>query len=201
MSTSALRGDPLFLADVRRAGLAGDVLLVLGGTAFITLSAFAIIPLPFTPVPITLATFAVLLTGASLGPLRGALSAALYLIAGAVGAPIFSDGQSGLLLPTLGYVVGYVVAAAVAGGLARRRADRHVGRTLALGVVGTLTLYACGAPWLALSAGLDAGQALLLGVVPFLVGDALKILALGALLPSAWRLVGASARQGRGEGR
>ncbi|GMA26972.1 biotin transporter BioY [Arenivirga flava] len=140
--------------------------------------------------PIALSTLAVLVTGASLGPLRGALSAALYLGLGAFGAPIFANGQSGVGFPTFGYVVGFVVAAFVAGQLARRGADRRVVSTLALGALGSLVLYACGVPWLALSLGVDLGEALALGVYPFLIGDALKVLALAALLPSAWRLVG-----------
>ncbi|MGP9539788.1 biotin transporter BioY [Brachybacterium sp. AOP43-C2-M15] len=189
MSSQVLAPRGVYLADVRRASIARDAVLVLGGTAFITLSAFVVVPLPFTPVPIALSTFAVLATGASLGALRGALSAGLYLVIGALGAPIFSDGQSGVSFPTFGYVVGFVIAAAVVGQLARRRADRRVGTTLAMGALGSITLYVCGVPWLAASLGVGLGQAVMLGVVPFLLGDALKVLALSALLPTAWRLV------------
>lgn len=189
MTASAISRPRVYLADALAGSLARDAVLVLSGTAFITLSAFAIVPLPFTPVPITLATLGVMVTGAALGPARGALSAMLYLLIGVAGAPVFANGQSGLLFPTFGYVVGYVVAAATVGLLARRRADRRVGSTLALGALGTLTLYAFGVPWLAVSLGVDLWQAVLLGAVPFLVGDTLKILVLGGLLPSAWRVV------------
>jgi len=194
VSHTASVARPRYLADVWGASAVRDIALVLGGTAFITLAAFVIIPLPFTPVPIALSTFAVLLTGASLGAARGALSAGLYLLIGALGASVFSDGQSGVMLPTLGYIVGYVLAAAIAGRLARRRADRRVGTTLLMGVLGSLAFYVCGVPWLSLSLGIGLGEAIMLGVVPFLIGDALKVVALAAVLPSTWRVIGAGDR-------
>lgn len=189
MTTVAATPSRRYLAVPGGQSLVRDVALVLGGTLFLTIAAFVAVPLPFTPVPVSLATFAVLATGASLGPLRGALSAGVYLLMGALGAPVFAGGQSGVLLPTLGYVIGYVLAAAVVGGFARRGADRRVGPTLALAAAGSAIVYLCGAPWLAASLGIDLGQALQLGVVPFLIGDALKIVLLGAVLPTAWRLV------------
>ncbi|GAA2920223.1 biotin transport system substrate-specific component [Microbacterium keratanolyticum] len=189
MTAVSLESPRHYLADAWGGAWARDVALVLAGTALITLSAFAIVPLPFTPVPITLATLGVMATGAALGPARGAASALLYLAIGALGAPVFAGGASGVLLPTFGYIVGYVVAAFIVGQLARRRADRRVLTTLALGAIGTLSLYLCGVPWLAFSLQIDLGQAVLLGVVPFLIGDALKVLALSGMLPAAWRLV------------
>ncbi|WDG18037.1 biotin transporter BioY [Microbacterium sp. Clip185] len=181
----------VYLADVRPHSKLVDAALVLLGTALIALAALVTIPLPFTPVPITMSTFAVMAVGAALGSGRGALSASLYLVAGAAGAPVFASGHSGVSLPTFGYIIGFVVAAAVVGQLARRRADRHVLTTVLLGALGTLVIYVFGVPWLAISVGVDIGQAILLGVVPFLVGDALKIVVLAALLPTAWRTVGA----------
>lgn len=190
MTTHALTPPrPVYLADLWQASMVRDAVLVLSGTAFITLAALVIIPLPFTPVPIALSTLAVLTTGAALGPLRGALSATLYLVIGALGAPIFSNGQSGVVFPTFGYVVGFVIAAFVAGQLARKKADRKVSTTLALGAAGSIVLYLCGVPWLAFSLGISLSEAVMLGVVPFLIGDTLKVLALAALLPSAWRVV------------
>lgn len=189
MSTPAIAQPRTYLASHREASLAADAVLVLGGTSVITASAFVTIPLPFTPVPLALSTFAVMATGAALGPLRGSLSAALYVVLGVLGAPVFSSGQSGFLFPTFGYVVGYVLAAAIVGQLAKHQADRRVGSTLALGALGTLALYACGVPWLMVSLGIDLGRALQFGVLPFLIGDTLKVLALAGLLPSLWRLV------------
>lgn len=178
-----------YLVDRWPRTVARDTALVLSGTLLIALSALVTIPLPFTPVPIALSTFSVLLAGAALGSLRGALSSLLYLILGAAGAPIFSHGQSGVAFPTFGYIVGFVIAAAVVGRLARQGADRKVLSTLLLGSVGTVMLYVCGVPWLALSLGVDLGTAVMLGVVPFVIGDAVKILALSAVLPGAWKLL------------
>jgi len=188
----------IYLADVIPGALLRDIVLVLSGTIFITVSAFVVIPLPFTPVPIALSTFAVMATGAALGSLRGSLSALLYLLIGVAGAPVFSGGQSGILFPTFGYVIGFVISAIVVGQLARIRADRHVGTALALGALGTLVLYVCGVPWLAVALGMDLGQAILLGVVPFLLGDALKVVVLSGLLPTLWRIV-ARVHGGSGE--
>lgn len=178
-----------YLAVAGTPSLARDVGLVVGGALLITIAAFIAVPLPFTPVPVSLATFAVLVTGASLGPLRGALSAVLYLVVGTLGAPVFAGGQSGIAIPTLGYVVGYVLAAVLVGGLARRGADRRVGAALGSAAVSSAVVYLCGAPWLAASLGVDMWQAVQLGVIPFLIGDALKIVLLGTVLPTAWRIV------------
>lgn len=165
-----------------------EVLLVLGGTLFITVLAQVAVPLPFTPVPVTLGTLGVLLAGASLGPMRGLLSAGIYLIAGVLGAPVFAGGASGWQFASFGYVVGFVLAAAMVGELARRRHDRHVARTLLLAGIGSLMVYACGVPWLMHSLGVSFNQALNLGVYPFLAGDALKIAIVAVALPSAWKV-------------
>lgn len=177
------------LADLIPGTRVRDIALVLVGTLFIAVSGFILIPLPFTPVPLSLATFAVLLTGAALGPVRGVLSAALYLVLGVVGLPIFGNGFSGWAFASFGYIIGYVVAAVIAGTLARHRADRNVWATLGLAGVGTLAIYACGVPWLAVFLGVDLWTALAYGVVPFLIGDAIKIAATAALLPGTWRLL------------
>lgn len=192
MTTFALAPDRPrpHLADALPGGMARDIALALTGSALIAVAARIVIPLPFTPVPIALATLAVLIVGASLGPVRGSLSALIYLLAGAAGAPVFSDGQSGLMLPTFGYIVGYVFAAALVGRLAGLGADRRWSTTLGLGALGTIAMYVCGVPWLALSLDIGVGRAILLGVIPFLIGDFLKLLILGALLPSAWKLLG-----------
>jgi len=179
----------LIPADSRQRARVRDVLLTLAGTAFITAAGFIIIPLPFTPVPISLATFAVLLTGAALGPLRGGASAGIYLALGVVGVPLFAGGSSGWAFSSFGYILGYVAATLLVGILARRRSDRNVWSTLGLATLGSLAIYAFGVPWLAAFLGVDLVTALTLGVAPFLIGDAIKIVAMAALLPTTWRLV------------
>ena len=197
MSTAAAtrRTFPV-LADLVPGTRVRDVVLTLIGTAFITVAGYITIPLPFTPVPISLATFAVLLTGAALGPLRGSASAGLYLVLGLVGVPLFAHGASGWAFSSFGYIVGYVVAALLVGALARRRSDRSVWSTLGLAAVGSLTIYAFGVPWLAAFLGIDLVTAFTLGVLPFLVGDAVKIAAMSALLPLTWRVIDRTGERG-----
>ncbi len=182
--------SPRTLADVIPGGLARSVALVVGGAAFVGLTAQVAVPLPFTPVPLTLQTFSVLLVGAVLGSRRGVASMGLYLLAGVAGVPWFAHHQSGWAFASFGYIVGFVIAAYLVGRLAERGADRTVLRTLGLMVLGNLAIYAVGVPGLVLVTGMGFGKALLVGVVPFLIGDALKIALAAGLLPATWKLVG-----------
>lgn len=182
----------LRLAVFPRSNLLTDVLLVLAGTGFVALAAQVSIALPFTPVPITGQTFAVVLVGASLGALLGLASLGLYLFVGALGAPVYADGQHGwdvLTGPTGGYIVGFVLAAVMVGWLAQRRWDRRFNSAVAAMLTGNVVIYLVGLPWLA--AKIDAGLegTLEAGLYPFVVGDLLKLYLAGALLPAAWRLV------------
>jgi biotin transport system substrate-specific component len=182
----------LRLALFPRSGLLTDVLLVLGGTGFVALAAQVSFNLPFTPVPITGQTFAVLLVGASLGALLGLASLGLYLFVGALGAPVYADGHHGwdvLTGPTGGYIVGFVLAAVLAGSLAQRRWDRRFSSAVAAMLTGNVAVYAVGLPWLAADQGLGFEDTLEAGLYPFVVGDLLKLYIAGALLPGAWRLV------------
>lgn len=182
----------LRLAFFPHSSLLTDALLVLAGTGFVALAAQVSFVLPFTPVPITGQTFAVVLVGASLGALLGLASLGLYLFVGALGAPVYADGVGGwdiLTGPTGGYIVGFVLAAVVAGYLAQRRWDRRFSSAVAAMLTGNVLVYAVGLPWLA--ENLDTGfeQTLEAGLYPFVVGDLLKLYLAGALLPGAWRLV------------
>jgi len=182
----------LRLAVFPRSGVVADVLLVLAGTAFVALAAQVSVELPFTPVPITGQTFAVLLVGASLGALLAFASLGLYLFVGALGAPIYADGAHGwavLTGPTGGYVAGFVLAAVVSGYLAQRRWDRRFSSAVAAMLTGNVVIYAAGLPWLAVDQTLGFEGTLEAGLYPFVVGDLLKLYLAGALLPGAWRLV------------
>jgi biotin transport system substrate-specific component len=183
--------SPRTLADVIPGGLARNIALVVGGAGFVGLSAQLAIPLPFTPVPLSLQTFSVLLTVAVLGSTRGLVSMALYAVAGMAGLPWFAQQQSGWSFASFGYVVGFVVAALVVGKLAERGADRTPLRAVGLLVLGNLAIYAVGVPGLMMFAGVSLPQALALGVVPFLIGDAIKVAVAAALLPATWKLVNA----------
>jgi biotin transport system substrate-specific component len=178
------------LADLVPGGLARDLALVVGAAAFVGLSAQVAIPLPFTPVPVSLQTFAVLLSAAALGPARAGTGMLLYLAAGMAGVPWFSQQTSGWGFPSFGYIIGFALAAVLVGVLARRGADRSVAGSAATMVAGNLVIYAVGVPYLAVAIGVDLPQAIALGVVPFLIGDGLKILLAAGLLPAAWKLAG-----------
>jgi biotin transport system substrate-specific component len=176
------------LADLLPGERARDAALVVAGAGLTGLLAQVAIHTPLTPVPFTLQTFAALLVGASLGPVRGLVSMAVYLLAGLVGVPWFADGSHGYSA-SFGYIVGFTLAAGVVGILARRGADRRVVTTVALMTAGTVVTYLFGASWLALDLHLSIGRAWSLGVQPFLVGDALKAAAAAVLLPAAWGAV------------
>jgi biotin transport system substrate-specific component len=177
------------LADVIPGGLVRDMALVLSGSAFVGLLAQFAIPLSFTPVPLTLGTFAVLLTGAALGPLRGLLSIGIYLLAGMAGVPWFAGHSSGYGFASFGYLVGFVLAGALVGWLAHLGADRTPLKTAGTMVLGNLVIYAVGVPYLMAVTGMGLQSGLDKGVVPFLVGDGLKVLVAAGLLPGAWAFV------------
>lgn len=178
----------LVLADLVPGAWARDGVLVLAGAGLTGLAAQVSITTPLSPVPFTLQTLAVLVTGAALGSVRGLVSMLVYLVAGAAGVPWYAGHGSGWGGPTFGYVVGFAAAALVVGALAERRADRHVVSTVLLMVLGNVIIYAVGATWLASDLGLSAADATKLGVRPFLGTDALKIAVAAVLLPGAWKL-------------
>lgn len=165
--------------------------LVVAFSLFVALSAQVVIPLPFTPVPITLQTFAVLLTGALLGSRLGALALVAYLFEGAVGLPFFRGGNGGWLYlavsPTAGYLLAYPLAAFVTGLLAERGWDRKFLSAAAAIAIGSIIVLFGG--WLGLLRYYAAGQAFALGVVPFVIGDIVKIALAAAALPSGWALL------------
>lgn len=177
------------LADVIPGGLARDALLVASGAAFVGLLAQFSIPLPGTPVPLTLGTFAVLLTGAALGPVRGLLSIGIYMAAGMAGVPWFAGQSSGWGFPSFGYIIGFVLAGALVGWLASRGGDRTPVRTAGTMVLGNVVIYALGLPYLMAATGMDLSSGLAAGVTPFLIGDGIKILLAAGLLPGAWKVV------------
>jgi biotin transport system substrate-specific component len=163
-------------ADARSAW-AYDVLLVAGFSLVIALCAQIAIPLPFTPVPVTLQTFAVLVTAGLLGSARGTAAVLAYLGEGFAGLPVFSGGRAGathLLGPTGGYLLGFVIAAFVVGLLVERGAARSWLAAFAALAAGTVLVYVPGVLWLGAFTGAD--KAFALGVSPFLIGDALKII-------------------------
>ena len=173
---------------------AADVALVVAGAALLALATQVRIPLGFTPVPLTGQTFAVLLLGAALGLRRGAGAVALYLVVGAAGLPVFTQGGSGVthfVGATGGYLVGFLAAVALLGWLAERQVDRRVLPALGAMLAASAIIYGFGVAWLIVGLGMPPVRALQLGVAPFLLVDGLKAVAAGLLLPAAWRFLGA----------
>lgn len=164
----------------------GSVGIVLIGSAFVALCSHVALPLWFTPVPLTLQPFAVLLLGLLLSPRLAASSLGAYLAEGAAGLPVFapgfafSGGLAHLLGPTGGYLMAYPFAAALISFLWRRSA-RGFTNSLICAAVGNLVILFSGALWLAVLTHASASSALTMGVLPFLPGDALKVVAAAAL--------------------
>lgn len=188
--------------DTRTAALATDALLVLTGSLFVAGFAQLYVKLPFTPVPITGQTLAVLLVGGALGALRGGASMLLYLGWIAIGLPFAAEGNGGLEMLKVstasgGYLWGFVVAAVVVGWLAERGWDRDLGRAWGAMLIGSIIIYAFGVPWLAAALDIPVSaegevmnDALEFGLYPFVIGDVLKLLLAGVALPAAWRVAG-----------
>ena len=175
----------------RTAGWLRDVILVLLGALLVAGLAQIEIPLPFTPVPITGQTFGVLLVGAALGSKRGAASLISYLVLGTIGLPFFAGGAHGvniLIGATGGYLIGFIIAAYVIGFLAEKGLERSVRTSIVPFFVGTVIIYVFGIAWLTAVLG-SFSEALVAGLLPFLIGDAIKLIAASLALPAAWKLV------------
>jgi len=172
-------------------GIWRESALIIAGCLLIALAAHLQVLLPFSPVPVTGQTFAVLFLGALYGSRRGPATVVTYLMLGAMGLPVFAGGMAGLARfvgPTAGYLLGFVVAAFVVGSLSERGWDRKPWTTAASMIIGNGIIYALGVAWLWRFVGWEA--VLNAGVVPFLPGDALKIALATILLPSGWRIIG-----------
>src|SRR5271166_2831991 len=185
-ANSVAGGSDMAQVGVRTHGAVGEQWLtlakqagiVIGASAVIAVCARLVLPLPFTPVPLTLANFGVLLVGLSLGSKRGFAAATLYLGWGVMGLPVFSPAGVGgiaqLLGPTGGYLLAYPVVAFVAGWLSERGAASFA-RNLVAGVVAELVLFASGIAWLQIMTG-SWQRALAFGLVPFVSAEVVKVM-------------------------
>ena len=171
---------------------ARNLLLVAAAVTLLTVSAK--LKIPFYPVPMTMQTFVVLVIGMAFGWRLGSAAIIAYLIAGAMGLPVFSGtpekgiGLAYMMGPTGGYLLGFVLAAAVSGFLAARGWDRRVGTTLIAMVVGNVVIYVPGLIWLGTLVGWDK-PVLAWGLSPFLMGDLAKIALAMLVLPATWKLL------------
>jgi biotin transport system substrate-specific component len=187
-----------FKPSLRKEALLYDLLLISGASIFIALSAQISIRLPFTPIPITGQTLAVLLTGVLLGSRRGSLAVLTYLIEGAAGLPVFAGAAAGithLFGTTGGYLFGFIPAAFVCGYLAEKGWDRNYLTTFVLMLMGTAIIFFFGLSWLKIYVGSE--NILAFGLYPFIPGAFIKIMLATAILPVGWKLLKIKGEQKR----
>jgi biotin transport system substrate-specific component len=185
MSQSRVLADRIYSGD----GIAADALRIVAANILLVLCAHIVIPLPWTPVPITGQTFGVLLVAVLLGARRGAITLILYLLEGAAGLPVLQPlGLPGLARfagPTAGYLFSYPVAAFVTGWLVERSAKIGISgeggsRLAGLPLIGALIsgeaiIFMCGCAWLAIFMRTGWSGAWSLGALPFLPGEIIKM--------------------------
>lgn len=173
--------------------LTGKTMMVIAASVFVAACAHLSIPLPFTPVPITLQNFAVILVGMVLGPVAGFSAMVLYLAEGAIGLPVFTPhsvgGLAHLLGPSAGYLFSYPLAAAVAGWVVRamQRVTSRFRSALVASIVASLPIFALGAGWLAHLLHLSGSATWSLAVAPFLLGEVVKITAAAGIFSGLQR--------------
>jgi biotin transport system substrate-specific component len=173
--------------------LPGKILLVIGATVFVATCAHISFPLPFTPVPLTLQNFAVLLVGMFLGPVAGFSAMVLYLIEGALGLPVFTPYAAGgvahLLGPTGGFLFSYPLAAATAGWVVRalQPLTTRFRSAIVAATVATLPIFLVGAGWFAFYAHHNISATWAFAVAPFIPGEIVKITAAAGIFSSIQR--------------
>src|SRR5712692_4570535 len=179
--------------NVIRGNALTGVALVVAGSAVIALAAQIAVPIPFTPVPLTLSPLAVLMVGVVLGARRGAAAAILYLLEGLSGLPVGAQGHGGplwLIGPTAGYLYAYPFAAFIAGWFSERGWGNDIVRAFCAMLFALSVIYLGGWSWLAILVGPRA--AFTIAIVPFVIADLVKIAIGAAILPWAQRLVRSS---------
>jgi biotin transport system substrate-specific component len=184
---------PVLASQILPRSRAASIGAVVGFAAFTALAAQISFRIPPIEVPFTGSTMAVLLTGGVLGSRRGAASMSLYVLAGAVGLPIYAEQSSGFdtfVGATGGYLIGFIVAAFVVGKFAELRWDRKVPKSVIGFVLGSAIIYLFGILGLMINLEMGLGDAVINGLVPFLGWDAIKAAAAGLLIPAAWKLTG-----------
>jgi biotin transport system substrate-specific component len=173
--------------------LSGKVILTVAASAFVALCAHISLPLPFTPVPLTLQNFAVILVGMLLGPVAGFSAMVLYLAEGAIGLPVFTPhsvgGVAHLLGPNAGYLFSYPLAAATAGWAVRamQRITTRFRAGLVAATVASAPIFLLGAGWLAHLLHIGTAATWTMAIAPFLPGEVIKITAAAGIFSSLQR--------------
>ena len=165
--------------------------------ALTALGAQMAIYLPFTPVPITMQTFVILLGAAALGAQRAAISQIIYLLLAIAGLPILADGKGGLSAifgATSGYLLGFIFAALLVGHLANRYSTNRIKNVFISYLLGSIVIYFLGALGLIIYLDMSVFSAIMLGITPFIIGDLFKAIVASLLLPTAWAFTDKSRR-------
>ena len=160
-------------------------LLVVGGSVLVALCARISVPLPFSPVPVSLSNFGVLLVGLLLGGRLGCAALLLYLLEGTAGLPVFSNGSLGIFGPTGGYLMAYPLVAFLAGAL---RGKGSFARALGASIIAEVVLFAAGISWLVLAFHVPLRLAANWGLYPFLVAEVAKVAAAAGIASRATRI-------------
>lgn len=171
------------LADRFGGTIVREVALVAAGTVALIVLARVSIPLPFTPVPVSLGTLGALSVGTALGARRGLVSVAAYALLGIAGAPVFTGTNVGWAFASFGYILGYFLVAAIAGLAAQRGADRRVLTMAPTALASIFSVYVLGLAWMIPFAHMTLEQGLMKGFVPFIVGDLVKAAVAAGLFP------------------
>jgi len=165
---------------------------VISGVAFLSLLAQIAIPVPGSPVPVTGQTLGVLLMATSYGARLGATTFLTYLLVGALGAPVFANGGSGLdriVGATGGYLVGMLLTSVLLGYLGGRKWDQKFKTALPAMLLGNVLTFTLGLIWLHQYTGKDWAWTISAGFTPFILGEILKIAIAGTSLPLIWQFV------------
>jgi biotin transport system substrate-specific component len=189
-SATSVAQNPVLHKHARALDAAKQVALVVGASLFVALCARVTLPLPFTPVPLTLQNFGVLLVGLTLGSRRGFAALALYLAEGMAGLPVFNPTGPGgvvqLIGPTGGFLLAYPIVAGIAGWM-MENGRRTFARAAAASIIAEIALFVSGLSWLAILTH-SISQAIRWGLYWFVFAEVIKIM-MAAALADGWQRV------------
>lgn len=194
MNTKSITFADYFVGVVANARhsfvrVASEAFLLAFGVVWVALLSQVALPLPFTPVMISLGTFSVLSIGAAYGMKRSAATLSAYALLGFAGAPVFQGFKAGFGLPTMGYVFGYIFAAMLVGYFSSTLVQKSHLKTAAVWAGASLAIYIPGTIWLMHFMSLSLADGLTKGVYPFLIGDVVKVIAAAGIFPTLYKVL------------
>lgn len=181
--------EALLSTRISVARVASEAFLFVFGLVWLTVLSQVALPLPFTPVMVSLGTFSVLSIGAAYGAKRSAYTLSAWALLGFAGVPVFQGFKAGFGLPTMGYVVGYIFAAVLVGAFSSRLAQVSHLKTFAVWAGASLAIYIPGTLWLMHFMSLSLADGLAKGVYPFLIGDVVKVVAAAGIFPVLYKFL------------